>query len=261
MKLKTPLAVIISLLILPPLSHGAKKGEIILGFGGGFSLSLDAALLEYEFDFKMPNDMYFKEQAQMKQCFNLNAQYFFRKELGLQLEFSQQKASYFSHLEWYGYWIPNPPFENIYLEFNHIEEPYCKPWSLSSLTLSLIFAMRKSASQRTYPYLLGGVGLYLLSGDEEFVLNRFRLGPKKINYKTKLGGGLKHWLNSKLGLNLRISLESIARYSTRGQLVSYEQEQFDLDWYFSEGKIGRAMGAIVNSFTYAAIDLSLEFRL
>jgi len=275
MKPKSFLVIVISLLILPSLCQAGKKREIIFGFGAGYSLGIDGSLRKYEFDETYRDSLglyeykllYFKEQAEMKYCLNFNIQYFFNKRFGLQLEFNQQKASYFSHLKWYGSLYPDGipdtqyPAQDIYTEINHIEEPYSKPWSLSSLTLSLIHPFWTFGNQRTCAYISGGAGFYLLSGDKEFVLNRFRLGPKKMSYKFKIGGGFKHQLSPKLGLNLRIFIESIIRYSRRGYALFYGPDQFDLDWYLSEGKIGRVMGAIVRSYTYGGIDLSLEFKL
>ncbi len=275
MKPKAALLIVISLLLLPSLCQASKKRDIIISFGGGYSLGLDGSLKKYEFDETLRNPielveyklLYFKEQAEMKHCFNFNIQYFFSRRFGLQLEFDQQKASYFSHLIWYGELfpdgIPDPqdPDHDIYTEINHFEEPYKKAWSLSSLTLSLIHPFWMFENLRTRAYVSAGLGFHLLSGDKELVLNRFRLGPKKISYKVKAGGGFKHQLSPKLGLNLRIFIVSIIRYGKKGHSLFYGPNQFDFDWYLSEGKIGRVMGAIVKSYTYGGIDLSLEFKL
>jgi hypothetical protein len=63
MKPKPAITIIISLLILPSLSLGAKnKGkEIIIGLGGGYSLPVDATLRTYEHDFL--DLLYFKEKG------------------------------------------------------------------------------------------------------------------------------------------------------------------------------------------------------
>jgi hypothetical protein len=237
----------------------AKKREIILSFGGGYSLGLEAALSKNEIFYT--DQIYFKEQARMKQCFNLNLQYFFNLKLGAQLELSHQQASYFSHLEWYGQWVKDWS-GYIYIEINHIEEPYWERWSISSIGLSVISPWRRSINQRLYPYISGGVGLYLLSGDEDRVLNRFRLGPKKTQTKYKISGGLKYRLGTKMNLNLRIFGETIKRYR-RGYLYSlnYGPDQFDLEWYLNEGKIARVGSAIIPSYSYGGIDISLEFKL
>ncbi len=275
MKTKAAL-VIVSVLILSSPCLAVKKREIILGFGGGYSLGLDGSLRKHEFDETYVDPLewceykllYFKENSEMKQYLNFNIQYFFNIRYGIQLEFNRQKASYFSHLKWYGSMspdgVPDPqnPASDNYTEINHIEEPYQKPWSLSSLTLSFIFNIKKFASQRTYPFVSAGAGLYLLSGDKDLVLNRFRLGPKSFGLKMKFSGGFKHQLNSKLGLNLRIFLESIQRYRLGRELgLYYGPDQFDFEWYLLEGKIGRVMAAIVRSYTYGGIDLSVEYKL
>jgi hypothetical protein len=103
--------------------------------------------------------------------------------------------------------------------------------------------------------------LYLLSGDQDRVLSRFRIGPRKTQIKYKISGGLKYALNSKLNLNFRIFCEMIRRYPGFRYALYNGPEQFDLEWYLSEGKIARVGGAIVSSYTYGGIDISLEFKL
>lgn len=269
MKFKAFILFISLFLILPPFILAAKKREIILSFGAGYSVSLDSASRRFEFDYRdePPTLIYFKENAGMKDSLNFNLQCFFTTNWGVQLELSRQKASYFCHLEWYGKWINAPtwddPERQVYIEINHIEEPYRKPWTVSSATLSMLFAQRYSGRQRMYPYFFAGAGLYLLSGDEDLVLNRFRYGPKKMNTKIKFGAGLKYRLNQKLGLNLRTFCDSCRRYTTArsGYFRYVGADQFDFEWYMSEGKIGRIGRAIVRTLSYVGIDLSLEFWL
>jgi hypothetical protein len=193
----------------------------------------------------------------MEYCLGANVQYFFNREFGLQLEFSHQKASYFSHLEWYGI-----ESETGIIEINHIEEPYWKTWKLSSLTLSLLKVWRRNPDQRIFPYVFGGFGLYLISADKEMVLNRWRLGPKKAGTKVKLGGGLKYRIGAKLMLNLKIFGENFYR-----RTVGYERsvyvgpDQFDSYYFLTANKITRMGEAIMKTFSCAGIDLSLELRL
>lgn len=193
----------------------------------------------------------------MEHCLSANVQYFFNREFGVQLEFSHQKASYFSHLEWYGIQL-----DTGIIEINHIEEPYWKTWKLSSLTLSLLKVWRRNPNQRIFPYILGGFGLYLINADKEMVLNRWRLGPKKTGTKLKLGGGLKYRIGAKLMLNLKIFGENIYRRTVgdeRGLYVG--PEQFDSNYYLITSKINRMGRAITKTFSCAGIDLSLELRL
>jgi hypothetical protein len=257
MEPKSAITIIISLLILPSLSFGAenKKKEIIIGLGGGYSLPVDATLRTYEHDF--PGQLYFKEKGKMERCLGANVQYFFNREWGLQLEFSHQKASYFSHLEWYGTQLGTE-----IIEINHIEEPYWKTWKLSALTLSLIKVWRRNPDQRIFPYIFGGFGFYLISADKEMVLNRWRLGPKRTGTKLKLGGGLKYRIGAKLFLNLKIFSENLHR-----RTVGYERHvyvgpyQFDSDYFLAANKITRMGRAIGKIFSHMGIDLSLELRL
>lgn len=261
MKIKCYLFFFFALFILCPLCTAAIKREIILSFGAGYSFGLDSSLNKNEIFYA--DQIYFKEMARMKECFNLNLQYFFNLKLGAQLELSHQEASYFSHLEWYGVLLEDPssPTGYRYIEVNHIEQPYWERWSISSIGLSVISPWRKYVNQRLYPYISGGVGLYRLSGDQDRALDRFRLGPRKTQIKYKISGGLKYTLNSKLNLNLRIFCEMIRRYSGFRYALYNGPEQFDLEWYLNEGKIARVAGAIVSSYTYGGIDISLEFKL
>jgi opacity protein-like surface antigen len=262
MKIKRFLFFFVSFLILCPLCTAAIKREIILSIGGGYSLSFDSVFNKNEIFYT--DQIYFKEKARMKQSFNLNLQYFFNVKLGAQLELNHQEASYFSHLEWYGLRVEDwsSPTGYRYIEINHIEEPYWERWSISSIGLSVISPWRKYVDQRLYPYISGGVGLYLLSGDEDRVLSRFRLGPRKTQTKYKISGGLKYTLNSKLNLNLRIFCEMIRRYGRASVYSIYNgPEQFDVEWYLSEGKIARVGRALIPSYSYGGIDISLEFKL
>jgi hypothetical protein len=201
----------------------------------------------------------------MKHNLSFNLQYFFNKRLGLQLEFNSQKISYFSHLEWYGKEFEDPfdPGKIIFYEINHIEEPYTKSFSLSSLTLSVLIAERKFMNQRMFPYFFAGFGVYLLSADEDLVLNRWRLGPGKTGIKIKGGGGLKYRITPKVGLNLRLFFESIWRRFGRNRTTRLFAgiDQFDLEWYKNSGKIGRVQAALAKSFTHFGLDISLEFWL
>jgi hypothetical protein len=266
MKLKPALFILFFLLFLSPLSQASQERHLIIGFGAGYSFALDSLMATWELDWA-PSLIYFKERTRMKHNLNFNLQYFFNKRLGLQLEFNFQKISYFSHLEWYGKSIKNPdpfdPEKMIIYEINHIEEPYTKSCNLSSLTLSVLIAERRYMNQRMFSYLFAGFGGYLLSTDEDLVLNRWRLGPGKTGLKIKAGGGLKYRITPKVGLNLRLFFDSIWRKYGRNRVTSRSigTDQFDFDWYMYSGKVGRVQGALVKSFTHFGLDLSLEFWL
>lgn len=210
--------------------------------------------------------LYFEEEGKLKHSFNFNVQYYISQKIGIQLEFNQQKASYFSHLKWYGAWVPAVGYPNNerYLEINHIEEPYRKAWSINSLTLSLLFVNKRHPNQKIYPHFSAGIGLYFLRGDRDLVLNRWRLGPTASRLTVKIGGGLKCRLGSKIGLNLRIFGETITRkYLSRAikDFLYVGSEQFHLKAYLELNKIIRTHRVFVKNLTYFGIDLSLEFYL
>jgi opacity protein-like surface antigen len=247
------------IVFFPLISLASPKKEIFLGFGLGYSGSFDATLQEQEYDYTEHNEMYFKERGKIKNNLSFYAQYFFSKRFGLELEFRQQKGSYFSHLEWYGRWINN----FTYVAINHIEEPYWQDWRVSSLTLSFIYAYRQYTSQKLYPYLTVGLGYHFLSANQELVLNRWKLGSEKSGECVKLGVGLKYRFSSKLALNLKIFGESLLR-SRYYQGVTYVgHDQFNLDIYMEANEVVRSRhrDLTARTFTHGGINLSLEFRL
>lgn len=262
MRLKSFIAITAFFLItLPSLSFASKKREIIIGFGGGYSLALQGKM-KYEYDF--PKEIYFKEKVSMKHSLSANIQYYFTSMWGLQLEFSQQKGRYFSHLEWYGKFFPNPfpPPEYFYTEINHIEKPYRETWSLSSITLSVFIVWRRSPNQRIYPYASAGGGIYILSGDEKRIRQRWRLGIKKLREKIKIGAGLKYRLSARWGLNLRIFVETYWRRSVGyGERLYIGSDQFDFELYLLLKEIARVGEVIEKTFSSGGIDISLEFKL
>lgn len=83
MKIKSLIAAFL-LIILSSLSFAVKKREIIIGFGGGYSLALQGTL-QYEYNY--PKLIYFKEKGKMKHSLSANVQYYFTPTWGLQLEF------------------------------------------------------------------------------------------------------------------------------------------------------------------------------
>ena len=256
MKLRWFLAVVLLAFVLPP-NLASQQKEFIVGIGGGYSLSLDAAASPWEIDWA-PGEIYFKEHMKPKNSLSINVQYFFKKDIGLQLEFHQQKASYFSQLEWYGIYTDDPL--NPYLEIDHIEEPYTKPWSIFSFSVSLLIA--KKRYKKSYPYASVGFGICVLNGDKEFVLNRYRLGPARTGEFLKLGGGFKYRLNKLLLLNLHFFGQSIWRKEARYRSSLFAGAlQFDPDLYFATGEIARVSTAWVKTFTFLGAEICFEFCL
>lgn len=261
MKLK-PFITAILIVCLPLTSFASRKKEIILGFGFGYSGAIDATMREWEYDYTEHNEMYFKERGKMKSNFSFYAQYFFNNRFGLELEFRQQNASYFSHLEWYGRWIN----DFYYIAINHIEDPYWEDWNLTSFTVSFMYAYRQYQGQKLYPYISVGLGFHFLSADEELVLNRWKLGPKKSGGCMKLDVGLKYLFSSKLALNLKIfgeSLTRLTRGTSFGGTTYVGHDQFNIDIYLYENTIVRSRHRHLTavSFFFGGINLSLEFRL
>lgn len=254
-----PLVTVTFLILFPLASFASPKKEIILGFGLGYSGSLDATLQEQEYDYTEFNEMYFKERGKIKNNLSIYAQYFFTNRFGLELEFRQQNGSYFSHLEWYGRWIDN----FTYIEINHIEEPYQEDWSISSLTLSFIYSYRHYTGQKLYPYLTVGLGFHFLAADEERVLNRWKLGPKKSGECMKFAVGLRYRFSSKLALNFKVFGESLIRNPQERGTTYVGHDQFNFDIYMETNEVVRSWHRrlLAAFFSHGGINLSLEFRL
>jgi hypothetical protein len=193
---------------------------------------------------------------------NFNLQYFFSKDIGMKLEYQYQRGSYFCHLEWYRLITSDPV--DPFIDINYIEEPYTKPWSISSISVSFMAAQRRILNSRRIPYGFVGVGFYVLGGDRELFLDRVRIGPSRTGLLMKIGAGIKFRMSRSLRLNLRIYGESIWNQSAyqRGFSTLYSGVlQFSPDVYFDEGRIVRDIEAFVRTFAYFGVDLSLEFTL
>ena len=258
--------VLVVLFMFPVICFSLNKKRLVLGFGGGYSFSLDATLDNRIYNF--PNrQIIFEEEGKLKHSFSLNVQYHFSQMIGLQLEYSQQKASYFSHLKWYGLWlgrgndINNP---GDYTPINHFEEPYRESWGINAFTLSLLFNYPQSYRQKIIPYISAGIGYHFLTGDQELVLDRFRLAPKKSGGSVKIGLGFKYWFSSKIGLNLMLFVHGLRRPNRFTGLHSNDvlyigPRQFDLDAYFEQNRILRIPDVWESSFSYIGLSFGLEF--
>ena len=247
---------IIFFFILPLPSLAAKRGPIILGMGGGYSFILDSGLRAYEV--YHPKLIYFSEQLNLSQNVNFHVQYFPWRGFGFQLDYDHQRASYKSDLKWYGH--PTP--DGKIVEINHIEEPYKETWSLSSVTVSVLYALTLRQNEKIRPYISVGFGYYFTSGDEDRFYNRSRFGPEKNGSVVKLGLGMKYQITPKIGLNLRgVGSTILRRGYGYAETMYVGPEQFNYEIYAITGSIVRVEKVLVSSFTFLGIVLSLEFTL
>lgn len=235
--------------------EAASKKEFVLSIGAGYSpVMLNAGLNPSEFF--SPRLIKLIERVTLNRNTNIRLQYSFSRTLGVQLEYTRQRARYFCHLEWYGY-----AFGNTLIPIHHIEQPYEEVWSISALTLALVYARRSRMDQPLFPYAYAGFGTYFLSGDQDLVLNRFQLGPEKRGQMFKIGGGLKYRLHKNIGLNLRVFAESLSRPYRRRTTLYAGYEQFDYFAYVQYQKIIRNPRLYLDTFSYVGVDISLELIL
>ena len=244
------------LAILPHYSLASKRGPIILGIGGGYSFFLDSGLRSYEiYRSKL---IYFSEQLNLANNFNLYIQYYPWRGFGFQLEFDHQKANYYSDLKWYGYLASDGKI----IEINHIEEPYKETWSLSSITASILYTLTLRQNEKISPYISAGIGYYFSSGDDERFYYKTRLGPEKSGNLVKLGLGVKYQITPKIAINFKgVGATAWRREYGFGEIMYVGSDQFDYEIYAMTGKIVRRETLLVNSFTYLGIILSLEYTL
>jgi hypothetical protein len=244
------------LVILPHYSFPSKRGPIILGIGGGYSFFLDSGLRSYEiYHSKL---IYFSEQLNLANNFNLYIQYFPWLGFGFQLEFDHQRANYHSDLNWYGH----PTLDGKIIEINHIEEPFKETWSLSSITASILYTLTLRRNEKMRPYISAGIGYYFSSGDDERFYYRTRLGPEKSGNMVKLGLGVKYQLTPKIAINFKGVGGTVWRKEYGyGEIMYVGPEQFNIEIYAETGMLVRREILLVNSFTYLGIILSLEYTL
>ena len=255
-----PFIVSLLLLLLLPASL-LSVDRWVIGLGGGFAFP-------YE-DWIKKNvslsrgEIFFEEEGRLKNSFYADIQYYLTPLLGFELEYSLQKASYFSHLDWYGKWIDfnySPYWQ--FIEINHMEDPQTSSWTVHSIIASLLFTYRKrNPEARVMPYVSLGAGIHILEGDRERVRQRFRLGPATSGAITKVGVGMKYRLTKKLWLNIRAVLHTLNRKYGKSSYLATEPDQFDLQIYIDTGEIVRITDALARSFTYIGIDIGFEFTL
>jgi hypothetical protein len=143
---------------------------------------------------------------------------------------------------------------------NHIEEPYTKDLSLSSITASILYVLNLENNLKLRPYISAGFGYYFTSGDEEKFYHRTRLGPGKGGNLVKLGLGIRYQINPKISINFR-GIGGTAWRKEHGfsNIEDVGPEQFDYLIYSKTGDIIRAEHLLVNSLSFLGIVLSLEF--
>ena len=199
----------------------------------------------------------FKEKIRLRNRWNVNLQAYFLRDVGIMVEYTRQNGRYFSELKWYGWY-----FEHDYIPINHFEEAYWHSWSLSSYSLSVIIGGNRPFWGEVYPYALAGFGSYSLKGDPELFLNRSRLGPRTNGTMFKVGGGVRFRILPFLGVNFKLTGETVWRNNPNFSITHYEgPDQFDLQQYYESGKIVRYPDILVRSLSYFGLELGLEFIL
>ena len=97
------LPVLFIILLLPHFSAAtAERPIFVLGLGGGYSMIPNGVLRSGEYVFDALID--FKEKLRLKNRWSFNLQAYFLPGFGIQVEYTDQKVSYFSDLKWFGWW-------------------------------------------------------------------------------------------------------------------------------------------------------------
>ena len=219
----------------------------------------DGAMRSNEYVFDTLID--FKEKIRLKNLWRFNLQAYFLQDFGIQVEYTQQKADYFSDLKWYGWW-DTVGVQPVYVPINHFEDPYWSPWSLKSYSIGFIVGGNGALFGELFPYATAGIGFYKVKGDPELFLNRTRLGSLTHGMIVKISGGIRHRILPFLGINLRISGETLWRNHGRiGERNYTGHEQLDLEQYYKTGHIIRTEQVLAKAFTYVSVEFSLEIIL
>jgi len=252
------LLVLFIILLLPHFSTAASVRPIfVLGLGGGYSMIADGAMRSNEYVFDTLID--FKEKLRLKNLWRFNLQAYFLQDFGIQVEYTQQKADYFSDLKWYGWW-DTVGSQSVYVPINHFEEPFWTPWSLKSYSIGLIIGGNSTLLGKLFPYATAGIGFYKIKGDTELFLNRTRIGSLTHGMTVKISAGVRHRILPFLGINLRISGETLWRSHGRiGEISNYGgAEQLDLELFYQTGHIFRTEQVLAKAFTYVSVEINLE---
>lgn len=254
------LIVLFIILLLPHSSAAASVRPIfIFGLGSGYSMIMDGKMRSNEYVFDTLID--FKEKLRLKNLWRFSIQAYVLGDFGIEVEYTHQKASYFSELKWYGLWSSGN-IEPVYIPINHFEDAYWSQWSLNSYSVGLIIGGNRPLFGELFPYATTGIGSYKIKGDPELFLNRTRLGSLIQGMTIKISGGVRHRILPFLGLNLRISGITIRRSESRIDEIFYiGPNQFDLERYSQTGEIFRIGDVLAKSFTYLSIEIDLEIIL
>ncbi len=254
------LIVLFIILLLPHFSAAASMRPIfILGLGSGYSMIMDGKMRSNEYVFDTLID--FKEKLRLKNLWRFSIQAYVLGDFGIEVEYTHQKASYFSELKWYGWWYTGETGPE-YIPINHFEDAYWSPWSLNSYSVGLIIGGNTPLFGELFPYATAGIGSYKIKGDPELFLHRTRLGSITQGMTIKIGGGIRHRILPFLGLNLRISGITIRSSESRlGVSLFMGPEQFNLERYYQTGQIFRMGDVLAKTFTYLSIEIDLEIIL
>lgn len=246
-------------LFLTQFSPAGIRPIFILGLGSGYSMIADGKIRSNEYVFDTLID--FKEKVRLKNLLRFNLQTYVLKDVGIQVEYTHQKASYFSDLKWYGWWFTGGT-QPEYFPINHFEDAYWTQWSLKSYILGLIIGGDSPVFGELFPYATAGIGFYKVEGDSELFLNRTRLGSLYKGTTIKISGGVRHRILPFLGINLRISGTTIRNISPHS-LVSLDMGpgQFDIAKYYQTGDIFRERGTLAKALTYLSFEIDLEVIL
>lgn len=254
------LLVLFIILLLPHFSAAASVRPIfILGFGGGYSMIMDGNMRSNEYVFDTLID--FKEKLRLKNLWRFSIQAYVLGDFGIEVEYTHQKASYFSDLKWYGWWFTGGT-QPEYFPINHFEDAYWSPWSLNSYNIGLIIGGNRPLFGELYPYATAGIGSYKIKGDPELFLHRTRLGAITQGMTIKISGGVRHRILPFLGLNLKISGNTIRKNVSRfNESLDMGPGQFDIAKYYQTGDIFRERLMLAKTFTYLSIEINLEIIL
>jgi hypothetical protein len=196
---------ILVFIMFSPAQIKAQDHRLCLSFGPGYSLGLRERYIEYQ-STNLSNGAYEKRQEKLGINYSVHLQYFFKRHLGIQIEFNHQKYT-------------------LYLEQNYdpdLENGYTWKESFKLGYIDFIYKFNTSKGVSVFPYFK--IGLGTLREKMEWALIGNGSGSEVQGLVLRIGGGIKYHLFPKipqLALSLDASYNASMRFCVADNYLAF----------------------------------------